>query len=83
MALIHYLLVYDHRRQKLLKATPFNNASRAAEAYADLERAHRDEEGLEIVLIGADSIDTIRQTHGNYFDGESAAALEELATASH
>jgi hypothetical protein len=34
---------------------------------------HRHDSNLEIVLIGSDSLDTIRSTHGNYFDGKRAA----------
>jgi hypothetical protein len=29
-----------------------------------------------VVLIGSDSLDTVRRTHANYFDG--TAALERL-----
>lgn len=80
MTLIHYLLVYDHRQQKLLQAVPFDDDEEAAEAYGRLEREHRNDPDLEIVLIGSDSLETIRQTHGNYFDGESPAVLAALAT---
>jgi hypothetical protein len=77
--LIHYLLMYDHRQQKLLQAEPYDDATTAAEAYARLEREHREDTGLEIVLISADSLDTIRLTHGNYFDGEGPAVTEQVA----
>lgn len=33
---------------------------------------------MEIVLIGSDSVDTVKLTHANYFDG-SAAVSEYLA----
>ncbi len=82
MALIHFLLIYDHRQQKLLGAKRYEDPTEAVEAYGQLEREHRGDEGLEIVLIGSDSLETIRQTHGNYFDGETPAVLEELAGAS-
>lgn len=69
MALIHFLLVYDHDRQRLIDMREFRDGSRAAEAYAHLEAEHRGERNLEIVLVGADSEDTIRLTHGHYFEG--------------
>lgn len=68
MAVVHFLLVYDHRLQRLV-ASPreFRNGPEAAVAYAALEAEHRNDRDLEIVLVGADSIETIRRTHGHYF----------------
>jgi hypothetical protein len=75
MPLIHFLLVYDLDRQALVgDPQEFSSPSEAAVAYAELEQQHRHDSNLEIVLIGADSLDTIRSTHGNYFDGKRKAA---------
>lgn len=82
MPLIHYLIVFDHSQQALLQAQEYADADEAAAAYAQLERKHRGDTNLEIVLVGADSLDTIRQTHGNYFDSGGAAVTEHLAGAS-
>jgi hypothetical protein len=83
MPLIHFLIVYDHRAQRLAqKPEEFTDADEAAAAYAQLEREHRDETNLEIVLLSADSLNTIRQTHGNYFNGDEAVAPGRLAGAS-
>ena len=68
MAIVHFLLVYDHKQQRLVARHEFSNGAAAASAYAELEAQHRDERDLEIVLVGADSIDTIMRTHGHYFD---------------
>jgi hypothetical protein len=69
MSLHHFLLLYDVKRQTLIDAHDLGtDGEAAADAYADAEREHRDEQGIEIVLIGADSLDTIRQTHSHYFD---------------
>jgi hypothetical protein len=81
MALIHYLLVYDHTQEQLIELREFTDAEEAAAAYAELEQKHRGNSALEIVLVGADSIDTIRQTHGNYFNGDSDAPITRLAGA--
>lgn len=72
MSLIHFLLVYDHVKGELLQAQPFENSDDASEAYARVERENRGNPELEIVLVGADSIETIEKTHGNYFNGSSA-----------
>jgi hypothetical protein len=80
MPLIHFLLVYDVAKQELVSAPEeFHDAAAAAARYAELEREHRDDPNLEIVLVGSDSIETIKQTHGNYFDGRAALASPYLA----
>lgn len=72
----HFILVYDHRRGDLVEEIPFGQDSDAAvRAYSDLERQHRDDKGIEIVLVGSDSFDTIRQTHANYFADSSSELI--------
>jgi hypothetical protein len=73
MPLIHFLLVYDHARERLVRRHEFADAAEAAAAYTELERENRGKADIEIVLVGADSIETIRQTHGNYFNGDAEA----------
>jgi hypothetical protein len=71
----HFLLVFDHRRGHLVDELHFNeDGPRALAAYAEMERRHRDEPSIEIVLIGSDSIETVRLTHANYFDGTVAVS---------
>lgn len=65
----HFLLVYDHHRHELVKTEVFRNSSAATEAYAAAEREARELLHLEIVLVGADSIETIQETHASYFEG--------------
>ena len=71
MALIHFLLVYDRVRGVLaMEPAEYEDASTAAEAYEQAEWEYRLNSDIEIVLIGADSIETVRQTHRNYFAGD-------------
>ena len=74
MAFIHFLLVYDHRQMVLVGQREYADADAAAEAYAALERQHSGDAMIEVVLVGADSLDTIRRTHGNYFAGVPSAS---------
>ena len=74
MALVHYLLVYDHSLDKLVREDPFSDADVAVDAYSALEEAHRDDRGMEIVLVSAESIEVIRKTHAHYF----AESMEQL-----
>lgn len=50
----------------------------AQEAYTDAEQAHGIETDLDIVLLSADSLETIKQTHSRYFNGKGSPQLQEL-----
>lgn len=71
----HFLIVYDRLSGEVLSQRQFEDANEAAAAYAALEREHRHDDNLEIVLIGSDSLETVMQTHSNYFGD---IALEEF-----
>ena len=72
-SLHHYLLVFDHSKGHLSECIDFGNDSDGAVmAYADKEIELKDQDDIEIVLIGSDSFDTVRITHANYFDGSVA-----------
>jgi hypothetical protein len=73
MALIHFLLVYNFELQRLVFSQQFEDPEQAVAEYARLEAEHRNDANLEIVLVGADSLDTIKTTHGHYFDGDARA----------
>ena len=70
----HFLLIYNHADSKLVTQTEFDDGSadEATAAYRDAEAAHATDTNIEIVLIGADSIDTIHRTHGHYFSTDDA-----------
>lgn len=51
----------------------------AQTAYSEAERAHADD-GLDIVLLSADSLATIKKTHSSYFDGRDHQLAELLTT---
>jgi hypothetical protein len=67
MALEHFLLLYDRAAGKVQIRGVFTDAAEAAAAYEQLEREHKNDQNLEIVLVGSDSIETVKLTHGNYF----------------
>jgi hypothetical protein len=66
--LIHFLLMYDHKQAKLVDQKRFRDPGEALAAYAEWEEEHRWDPNLEIVLVGADSLETIMRTHGHYFE---------------
>lgn len=67
----HFLVMRDHATGEV-KVKRFGTDYDAAQvAYANAERAHA-EDDLDIVLLSADSLATIRKTHSSYFEaGES------------
>jgi hypothetical protein len=68
MAIQYFLLVYDRAHRHLQTVQTFTDKDDASSAYTAVERAVQGNTNLEIVLIGSDSIETIMQTHGQYFD---------------
>jgi hypothetical protein len=72
----HFLLIYDHNAQALRDARPFaeDQCDQAAAAYEAAELEHGDDRNIEIVLVGADSLETIKRTHGHYFEGTDRLA---------
>lgn len=68
-----YLLVFDNARERLVSLTRFTDPEVALTAYAAAEDAAGGNYDLEVVLLGSDSVDTLRRTHGNYFAEEPGA----------
>lgn len=66
----HFLLVFDHNVGKLVETVEFGtDAAGAVAAYSSKESEFKGRPRMEIVLIGSDSLETVRLTHANYFDG--------------
>jgi hypothetical protein len=74
----HFLVAYDPANGKT-KVEDFGTDYDAAQAaYADAERANGMEAKLDIVLLSADSLETIKQTHSSYFNGGNNQLKELL-----
>jgi len=66
----HFLLVFDHEQDRLIETDEFGeDADAAVAAYAAKEAEFGDRKLIETVLVGSDSLATVRLTHANYFDG--------------
>jgi hypothetical protein len=70
--MIHFLLIFDHNIGRLVREDHFVNTELALAAYRKAEQEFEQESLVEIVLVGSDSIETVRITHANYFDGSVA-----------
>lgn len=75
----HFLLVFDHRAGRLIRTEEFGeDADSALAAYAATESEFSDRRAIEVVLLGSDSLETVKRTHANYFGG-SASVSKYLA----
>lgn len=74
----HFLVIFDPATGDVA-VEPFDDDYDAAQdAYAKAEQMSSEKrDGLDIVLLGADSLETIMQTHSSYFGGRGRQ-LEEL-----
>lgn len=83
MPVRHFLLVYDLNAGRLIEENDLGeDGAVAAAEFSRREAQYRGRDGFEIVLVGADSIETVRKTHAHYFAGEGDPAFEALLTAS-
>jgi hypothetical protein len=73
----HFLITLDPDTGKTTVEEFGTDYSAALAAYAEAERANGINPKLNTVLISADSLETIEQTHSSYFSGKGKR-LEEL-----
>jgi hypothetical protein len=73
----HFLISYDLATGQTEVESFDTDYDAAQAAYAEAEQANADDERLDIVLLSADSLETIEQTHSSYFN-DGSQRLEEL-----
>lgn len=78
MSLTHFLLVHNGPKSTLERCEEFEDPELAIAAYAEAEDAYRGRTDIEVVLLGSDSIETLKQTHGHYFESASEPDLPVL-----
>lgn len=72
----HFLFTYDRKRDHLISVKEYGqDIDSAMVAYQAAEILHHDEPWIDIVLIGSDSLESIKKTHSTYFDGESKYSI--------
>ncbi len=78
--LSQFVIGFNHEQGAMhQEVTVFTDAADTLRAYDAAERHFAEQEHIEVVPIGSDSLDTVRRTHANEFDG--TAALEQLLPA--
>ena len=73
----HFLVIYDPKAGKTTVKRFGTDYEAARIAYGLAEQENGLSEERDIVLLSADSLQTIEQTHSSYFSGGNAQ-LEEL-----
>jgi hypothetical protein len=63
----HFLVIYDIRTQRA-DVQEYEDYEHALAEYSRLERESFESDQYDIVLLGADSLETIKRTHSSYFD---------------
>lgn len=66
----HFLVVYDLADGYARVERFGTNYEAALDAYAKAEEDFANRDSFDIVLLGADSIETIKRTHSSYFHTE-------------
>jgi hypothetical protein len=74
----YFLLVYNKSSGELEIEEFAADADRAAAEYGQRERRFRDRSEIEVVLVGADSLDTVKKTHSHYFRRPTKAIVSDL-----
>ena len=64
----HFLIVYDIPSAQAQVRDFGTDYDGAIAAYSEIEGEMRDRLDLDIVLVGADSLETVKRTHSSYFD---------------
>jgi hypothetical protein len=73
----HFLVIYDPAIGKAEVHEFGTDYEAAQEAYAGLEQENGIETNFDVVLLSADSLETIEQTHSSYFS-DRGNSLQKL-----
>lgn len=76
---VYFLLVYSFDEGRLVHQAELSDSDAAIKAYDAMERQYRTcLDRYEVVLIGADSIETVMKTHGHYFHRSDDSMFSEF-----
>jgi hypothetical protein len=67
-AVPYFLLAYDRPRGEILRQQEFGSWQEGLPARFEAEREYAGSPDVEIVLLGAESIEALRATHRRYFE---------------
>ena len=76
----HFLLAFDSAHNKQLAAEDLgSDPHTATTAYFAMEEKYRGQSSVNVLLVGSDSLETVKATHSTYFvDGSINLVREAL-----
>jgi hypothetical protein len=74
----YFLITYDLKAREVQVEDFGTDFTAAAGMYSVLEERYQENDGVEVVLVGADSIETIHKTHSHYFAKSVDDLLEQF-----
>ena len=74
---MYYLIKFRRSRQELINLTTFDSQQSSVNEMRTAERENQDDD-IEIVLLSAESEDSLRRTHSRYFVETSSQAFSAV-----
>jgi hypothetical protein len=71
----HFLVVYDSATGQADVRDLGTDYDAAQDAYSEAEREHAADDRFDVVLLSADSLATVKETHSSYFRGSGKLKL--------
>lgn len=65
--ILHYLIIFDHANDHREVIEFGEDIEAALDSYTAKEDEFADHQSVEVVLLGSDSLESVRATHSNYF----------------
>lgn len=79
-----FLLIYDRNAGILAEVKEFGtNIEKATIEYRAAELCYHDSPGMDVVLIGSDSLDAVKKTHSTYFHPVTSEDIESIMKSIH
>lgn len=76
----YFLIIYRRQTGKMELLQEFEDQGVALEERFRLERELRGDTGIEIVVLGAESLEALKESHGRYFK-TTRELIEDLRAA--
>ncbi len=76
--IVYFLIRFDRAEGRQVDLQEFTDSTEAVAAYTSEEEKYVDVPHMDIVLLGSSSIETVKKTHGNYFDSDTDRLASHL-----
>lgn len=74
-----FLLIIDRERDEMIAQDDYGtDSARAVAAYGEAERKYKDRPEVDVLLVGSDSLESVKVTHSTFFPGFNLPKLSDL-----